>query len=169
MHARLLSASTAALATGALVAAALAGTAGAAPGKGHAYGHGKSHCRAFHATGTGQDHGDGTTNAVLYQGEREVGTSAGSQLALGDPVDGVPTFTGVILLTTPKGTLEAAVEGTFDTVSGEFSARSADLEGKGPLKNASGWLRISGVQDLVTGEFTEVVHAKICVPKKKEH
>ena len=169
MHARLLGTSTAALAAGALVAAALTGPAGAAPGNGHAYGHGKGHCRAFHATGTGQDNGDGTTTAVLFQGQREVGSSAGRDLVLGDPVDGVPTFTGVIVLTTPKGTLEAAVAGTFDTVTGEFAARSAGLEGKGPLKQATGWLRISGVQDLATGEFTEVVHAKVCVPKKKQH
>ena len=167
MHARLLRASAVALATGALVATGLVAPADAGTGSGHAYGQGKGHCRAFHATATGTDNGDGTTTATLYQGTREVGTSAGS-LVPGPIVDGVLPFTGTIVLTTKKGTLVAEVEGTIDTVTGEVSARSVDLDGKGPMKNARGKLRVWGTQDLVTGAFTEKLHARVCVPKKKQ-
>ena len=168
-HTRLARTGAAALAAGALLAAGLAAPADAQPGKGKAHGHAKSHCRALHATGVGTDNGDGTTSATLYQGEREVGTTEGA-LVPGVPVDGVLPFTGTIVLTSfKKGTLEALVEGTFDTVTGEFAARSVDIEGKGPMKNATGKLRLAGVQDLTTGQFTEVVHARICVPKKKQH
>ncbi len=166
---RLVRVGAAAVAAAALVTAGLTAPADAKPGKGHAYGHGKGHCRAFHAIGTGTDHGDGTTSATLYQGPHEVGTSAGA-LVPGDTVDGVLSFTGTIVVTTvKKGTLEAAVEGTFDTVTGSFVARSVDLNGTGAMKNATGRLRIAGTQDLATGLFTEVLHARICVPKKKQH
>jgi hypothetical protein len=167
MHARFRRISAAALATGALVAAGLVAPADAVTGKGHAYGHGKGHCRAFHATATGTDNGDGTTTATLYQGTRQVGTSAGS-LVPGATVDGVLPFTGTIVLTTKKGILGAEVEGTFDTVTGEFSAHSVDLDGKGPMRNARGKLRVWGTQDLVTGAFTETLYARVCVPKKKQ-
>lgn len=168
-HSRLLRVGAAALASAALLASGLSAPAEAKPGKGHAHGHGKGHCRAFHATGSGTDNGDGTTSATLYQGSREVGSSEGV-LVPGDTVDGVLSFTGTIVVTTvKKGTLEAAVEGTFDTVTGEFAARSVDLDGTGPMKNATGRLRLAGTQDLTTGSFTEVLHARICVPKKKQH
>lgn len=165
-HRRLARTGAAALATGALLAAGLASPADAA-GKGHAYGHLKSHCRALHATGVGTDNGDGTTSATLYQGDRAIGTSEG--MLAGEIVDGMLAFTGTIVLTTSRGSLEATVEGTFDTVTGDFAARSVDISGKGPMKNATGRLRLAGTQDLVTGEFTEVVQAKVCTPKKKQH
>jgi hypothetical protein len=156
----------AALTAGVLMTVGLAAPADAANGKG--YGHAKPQCRGFHATGTGTDNGDGTTSATLYQGKREVGSSEGD-LAPGVPgADGILPFTGTIVLTTWKGTLEATVVGTFDTVTGEFAAKTNDVEGKGPLKNATGKLRIAGIQDLVSGTFTEVVHARVCVPKKKQ-
>jgi hypothetical protein len=171
MHARtyrrLARTGAAALATGAVLVAGLVAPADALTGKGHAYGHLKSHCRALHATGVGTDNGDGTTSATLYQGDRTVGTSEG--VLAGEIVDGMLAFTGTIVLTTSKGSLEAAVEGTFDTVTGDFAARSVDISGKGAMKNAAGRLRLAGTQDLVTGEFTEVVHAKVCTPKQKQH
>lgn len=155
-----------ALTTGVLLTAGLAAPAEAA-GKG--YGHGKPQCRALHATGTGTDNGDGTTTATLYQGKREAGSSEGSLVPGVPGADGLLPFTGTIVLTTWKGSLVAQVEGTFDTVTGEFAAKTSDIAGKGPLKNATGKLRIAGVQDLTTGTFTEVVHARVCVPKKKQH
>ncbi len=167
MHARLLNACVAALAAGALVAAGFVAPAQSAVGKGHAYGHAKGHCRALHATGTGTDNGDGTTSATLYQGSRVVGSSEGSLVPGVPDADGLLPFTGTILLTTSrKGTLEVEVEGTFDTVTGEFSARSVEMAGKGPMRNARGKLRVWGVQDLAAATFTETVHARICVPKK---
>jgi hypothetical protein len=166
MHTRSGRIAAAALATGVLMTAALAAPAEAAHPKG--YGQGKAHCRALHATGTGQDLGGGATSATLYQGKRVAGSSVG-QLETGVPgEDGLLPFSGTILLTTWKGDLVAEVEGTFDIVTGVFRARTHDLEGKGPLKNATGRLRIVGIQDLATGEFTEAVHARVCVPKKSQ-
>jgi hypothetical protein len=165
-HSRSRRFAAAALVTGVLMTAGLAAPADAA---GNAHGKGKQHCRALHGTATGTDNGDGTTSATLYQGKREAGHVAGS-LATGVPgPDGLLPFSGVIVLDTWKGALEAEVEGTFDTVTGAFSARTQDLAGKGALRNASGRLRITGLQDLATGQFTEVVHARVCVPKKHQH
>ncbi|MBF4769077.1 hypothetical protein ISU10_15020 [Nocardioides agariphilus] len=169
MHARLLRAGAVAVATGALVTAGLVAPAHAGPGNGHAYGHLKSQCRGFHATGAGTDNGDGTTSATLYQGGREVGSSAGALVPGVPDADGLLPFTGTIVLTTAKkGALEVSVQGTFSTVTGEFSARSVEVDGRGPMRNATGRLRVWGVQDLATGAFTETVHAKVCVPKKHQ-
>src|SRR5688500_1030900 len=51
---------------------------GKRPGNGNANGHQKLHCRAFHATGVGVDAGNGTTTAILYRGNREIGTTFGT-------------------------------------------------------------------------------------------
>jgi hypothetical protein len=158
-----------ALTTAVLMTGVLAAPAEAADAAGQGYGHSKPQCRAFHAKGTGKDLGGGLTSATLFQGKREVGSSEG-HLVPGVPgPDGLLPFAGTIVLTTWKGTLEAEVEGTFDTVTGVFVATTTDLEGKGPLRNATGKLRVVGLQDLVTGDFTEAVHARLCVPKKKQH
>jgi len=164
LHTRLARATAAALATGALMAAGLSAPAEA----GNANGHGKGHCRAFHAFGEGTDNGDGTTTATIYRGKREFGTTAGT-LTPGATVDGVMSFTGTIVLTNDKGTLDAPVEGTFDTVSGEFAARSSTVTGTGDYAAVTGKLRIWGTQDLTAGTFSEHLHAKLCVPKKKQH
>jgi hypothetical protein len=168
MHARLpkqlARAAAAALATGALMAAGLVSPAEA----GNANGHGKGHCRAFHALGDGVTNTDGTTTATIYRGSHEFGTTTGT-FALGATVDAVTSFTGTIVFTNDKGTLTAPVEGTLDTVSGEFGARSASVTGSDGFANVTGKLRVWGTQNLVDGTFTEHLHAKLCVPKKKQH
>ena len=166
MQARLHRISAAALAAGVMMAAGLVSSADAVPGNGNANGHGKGHCRAFHATGVGTDNNDLTTSATLYHGQNAVGSTEGA-FELVATVDGVLYFTGTILLTTPKGTLDAAVEGTIDTVSGDFAAHSTEVVGAGAFKNATSKLRVWGTQDLAALTFTEVVHARICVPKKE--
>jgi hypothetical protein len=168
MHARLRRAAAATLATGALMAAGLSAPADAKPGNGNANGHGKGHCRAFHALGDGVTNTDGTTTATVYRGSREFGTTTGT-FTLGETLDGVTSFTGTIVFTNDKGTLTAPVEGALDTVSGEFGARSSSLTGTDDYANVTGKLRVWGTQNLTDGTFSEHLLAKLCVPKKKQH
>ncbi len=173
MHARLSTparAAAAVLATGALMAAGLVAPAHSQPGNGNgnANGHSKGHCRAFHAFGTGIDNGDGTTSATVYRGKREFGTTVGT-LVPGAMDGDVQSFTGTIVFTNDRGTLTAPVDGAFDTASGQFAARSTDVTGTDGYADVTGKLRIRGTQDLTAGTFTEHLHAKLCVPKKKQH
>ena len=152
-----------------LFAASVLAPAEAKPGNGNANGHDKGHCRAFHARGEGVDAGTGTTTATIYRGNREIGTTVGT-FTLGAPdADGVAPFTGTIVFTNDKGTLDAPVEGTIDTVSGEFDSVSNSVTGTGDYANVTGRLRFFGVEDLSGLTFTETVHGKLCVPKKKTH
>jgi hypothetical protein len=171
MHARLpkrlARASAAALATGALMAAGLSAPADA----GNANGHGKGHCRAFHALGDGVTNADGTTTANIYRGSHEFGTTTGT-FVLGTAVDDVTPFTGTIVFANDEGTgtLTAdPVEGTLDMVSGKFRASSSAVTGTGDYANVTGKLRVWGTQDLTDGTFSEHLLAKLCVPKKKQH
>jgi hypothetical protein len=176
MHARLRRATAVAIATGALLAAGSAPAADATPGHGHANGHGKGHCRAFHGWGEGVDEGASgesveggtTTRATIYRGHREFAIALGT-LKPGGFVDGMLSFSGNIVLDNAHGTLSAPVDGSFDTVTGEFDSRSDTVTGTGDYANVTGWLHFWGEQDLTDGSFTETVHGKLCVPKKKQH
>jgi hypothetical protein len=167
---RLRRSAAALLATAGLVAAGLtaAAPAGASHGHGHAWGHFKGHCRAVHATGVGTDDGAGTTTATLYRGKRAIGTTVGT-LTMGVVTDGVAAFTGTIVFTDAAGTLDAPIEGTLDTATGEFMATSDSVTGTGGHQSVTGKLTFRGVEDLATQTFTEVVHGKLCVPKKQPH
>ena len=167
---RLRKAAAALLATGGLFAAGLtaAAPAEASNGHGHAWGHLKGHCRAVHATGVGTDDGAGTTTATLYRGKRAIGKTVGT-LTIGTPADGVAPFTGTIVFTDAAGTLDAPIEGTFDTATGEFMATSESVTGTGAYASVTGRLTFRGVEDLTAQTFTEVVHGKLCVPKKHPH
>jgi hypothetical protein len=157
------------LITSGLFAAGVLAPADAKPGNGNANGHDKGHCRAFHARGEGVDDGTGTTTATIYRGNREIGTTVGTFTLTGLDADGVASFTGTIVFTNDKGTLDAPVEGTVDTVSGEFVSVSDSVTGTGGYANVTGRLRFAGVEDLGGLTFTESVHGKLCVPKKKTH
>lgn len=158
---------TSALFAAGVVAPADAQT-GKGPGNGNANGHQKLHCRGFHATGVGVDDGTGTTTAVIYRGNREIGTTVGTFTA--EPGEGgVVSFTGAIVFTNDVGTLTAPVVGTLDTVSGEFVSTSDSVTGTDGYDDVTGRLRFAGVQDLGGMTFTETVHGKLCVPKKKQH
>jgi hypothetical protein len=156
--------SAALILTAGLLTAGLVAPADAVPG-----GSATERCTGFHARGVGADDGAGNTTATLYRGQREFATSAGT-LVLGpvDPETLVSTFTGTIVLTNDKGTLSATVEGTVDTVSGDFAAISTDLTGTVGYADTTGRLRFRGTEDLVTGEFTEHLYGKLCVPKVKK-
>jgi hypothetical protein len=158
------------LAAAGLVAAGLtaAAPAEASHGHGHAWGHFKGHCRAVHARGVGTDDGAGTTNATLYRGNRAIGTTVGT-LTIGTITDGIAPFTGTIVFTDAAGTLNAPIEGTLDTATGEFMATSDSVTGTGAYGSVTGELTFRGVEDLTALTFTETVHGKLCVPKKHPH
>ena len=155
--------------TSALFAAGVVAPADAKPGNGNANGHQKLHCRAFHATGEGVDDGSGTTTAVISRGNREIGTTLGTFTVTGVDAEGVASFTGTIVATFAAGTLIAPVVGTLDTVTGEFVSTSASVTGTDGYAEVTGRLTFAGVEDLGGLTFTETVHGKLCVPKKKQH
>ena len=155
--------------TSALFAAGVVAPADAKPGNGNANGHQKLHCRAFHASGEGVDDGSGTTTAIIYRGNREIGTTLGTFAAGVPDADGVLPFTGTIVFSNDAGTLVAPVVGTLDTGSGEFVSTSDSVTGTGGYEDVTGRLRFAGVEDLEGLTFTETVHGKLCVPKKKQH
>lgn len=156
-----------ALATTGLVAAGLAAApVDASPG--HAWGHLKGHCRAVHRTGVGTDDGAGTTTATIYRGSHEVGSTVG-MFVTGPPTDTVVPFTGTIVFTDTHGTLNAPVTGTLDPATGAFASASDTVTGTGDYSTVTGALSFRGVEDLTALTFTEVVHGKLCVPKRVQH
>ena len=126
-------------------------------------------CTGFHARGAGVDTGMGTTTATLYRGKREFATSVGTfTLGAVDPDTLVASFTGTIVLSNDRGTLNAPVEGTLDTVSGVFTSVSTAVTGTGEYADTTGRLRFRGSEDLGGLTFTEHVYGKFCVPKVKK-
>ena len=87
----------------------------------------------------------------------------------GVDAEGVVSFTGTIVFTNDRGTLVAPVVGTLDTVSGEFVSTSDSVTGTDGYADVTGRLTFAGVEDLGGLTFTETVHGKLCVPKKKQH
>jgi hypothetical protein len=136
---------------------------------GNAYGHDKGHCRAYHARGEGIDDSLGTTTATIYRGQRAVFTSVGTFQVGSVDADGVATFSGTIVLTNDLGTLNAPVDGTLDTHTGEFVSVSDSVTGTGSYTMVTGRLRFAGVEDLQGLTFAETVQGKLCVPKKHAH
>jgi hypothetical protein len=169
MHMRLRRSAAAALVTVGIITAGLVATpADAKPGNGNANGHGKGHCRAFHARGEGTDDGGGTTTATILRGNREIGTTVGHFTP--DGMDGtLVSFTGTITFSNDHGTLVAPVEGTLDIATGEFRSSSDTVTGTADYADVTGRLRFWGVEDLTALTFTETIHGKLCVPKKKPH
>jgi hypothetical protein len=155
--------------TSALFAAGVVAPADAKPGNGNASGHQKLHCRAFHASGVGLDAGNRTTTAIIYRGNTEIGTTFGEFEPGVLDADGVLSFIGNIDFTNDKGTLVAPVVGTLDTVTGEFVSTSDSVTGTGGYAEVTGRLTFAGVQEIGGINFTETVHGKLCVPKKKQH
>ena len=123
---------------------------------------GRTSCHAVDASGVGQDLGGGRTVAQISDGGLLQGTTAASFQITG--LSGtVASFAGTITFTTNRATLTAAVSGTLDLATGAFSATTSSLSGTGKLAGASGSLVFSGVENLATGAFTEVVSGSICV------
>ena len=156
--------------TSALFAAGVVAPADAKPGNGNANGHQKLHCRAFHASGVGVDDGNGhhhRRHLPRQPGDRHH-RSARSTVT-GVDAEGVASFTGTIVFTNAAGTLVAPVVGTLDTVSGEFVSTSDSVTGTDGYADVTGRLTFAGVEDIGGLKFTETVHGKLCVPKKKQH
>ncbi len=154
--------SAALLITAGLFTAGVVAPADAIPG-----GSATERCTGFHARGAGVDDGMGTTTATLYRGKREFATSVGT-FVLGSEVDGVASFTGTIVLTNARGSLNAPVEGTLDVTTGKFASVSTDVTGTGGYADTTGRLRFRGREDLGGLTFTEHVYGKLCIPKAKK-
>jgi len=123
---------------------------------------GGTSCRNINATGVGQDLGSGQTVGQISDGGLLQGTTAASFSITG--ISGtVASFAGPITFTTNRATLTATLVGTLDLASGAFSAASSGIFGTGKLAGATGSLSFSGVENLATGAFTEVVSGSICV------
>jgi hypothetical protein len=74
-------------------------------------------CVPVHATGVGQDLGDGRTQATISSHRFVVGHTAAA-FTINQVVGTTASFTGPIVFTNRLGTLTAQVAGTFDVVSG---------------------------------------------------
>jgi len=117
----------------------------------------------------GVDDHKGATSAVISRGNREIGKADGT-FVLGVPdADGMLPYTGRILFSNDKGTLVVPVVGALDTASGEFVSTSDSVTGTDGYVDVTGRLTFAGVEDLIGLTFTETVHGKLCVPKKKQH
>jgi hypothetical protein len=118
-------------------------------------------CHNINAKGVGQDHGGGQTTAQIIGGGLLQGTTQGSLVITG--LSGtVASFEGTIVFTMNNATLTAQVSGTLDVATGEFSATTSSISGTGKLAGATGSLSFNGVEDLLTGSFTENVTGEVC-------
>jgi len=117
-------------------------------------------CAPAHAVGIGQDLGGGNTTATISHGGRLNGTTTGSFAISGVP----PVFAidGTVVFTTNGGTLTATVSGTFNVLTGEFTASGPVSAGTGNLAGTTGILTFQGVEDLATGVFTETITGTLC-------
>ena len=119
-------------------------------------------CHNINAKGIGQDNGDLTTIAQITGGGLLQGTTAAAFTPTGFIFPDF-FFTGTITFTTNNGTLTAALTGSLNVVTGEFTATTTGMSGTGQLAGVTGQLTFSGVEDLSTLVFTEDVTGEICV------
>jgi hypothetical protein len=119
-------------------------------------------CHRIDASGIGQDQGGGHTVAQISDGGLLQGTTAAAFSITG--LSGtLASFVGTITFTTNRATLAAEVTGTLDLATGVFGATTSSLSGTGKLEGATGGLVFAGVENLLTGTFTEVVAGQVCV------
>lgn len=119
-------------------------------------------CHSIDATGVGQDLGGGSTIAQISDGGLLQGTTAASFTA---DFSGFPVIliAGTVTFTTNKGTLTVAVTGSLNAFTGGFAASGPVTGATGKLAGATGSLSFAGVENLLTGSFTETVTGSICV------
>jgi hypothetical protein len=122
---------------------------------------GAEDCTNIHATGVGQDLGNGVTVATISRGGWLNGATSGAFVITGGAP---PVFTvaGTVVFTTKHGTLTLTAAGTFDVSTGAFMTSGPVSAGTGNLVGATGTLTLAGVQNLATGAFTETVTGTIC-------
>jgi hypothetical protein len=119
-------------------------------------------CHRIDASGVGQDQGGGNTVAQISNGGLLQGTTAAAFTITG--LSGtLASFVGTITFTPNRATLAAEVAGTLDLATGAFNATTSSLSGTGKLEGATGSLAFAGVENLLTGTFTEVVAGQVCV------
>jgi hypothetical protein len=119
-------------------------------------------CHRIDASGVGQDQGGGNTVAQISNGGLLQGTTAAAFTITG--LSGtLASFVGTITFTPNRATLAAEVAGTLDLATGVFNASTSSLSGTGKLEGATGGLVFAGVENLLTGTFTEVVAGQVCV------
>ena len=119
-------------------------------------------CHKINARGTGQDHGDFTTEAQIRGGGLLQGTTTAAFAPTGQ-VGTVVSFAGTVTFTTNKATLTVSVTGTLDIATGAFSSSGPVTASTGKLAGATGNLTLNGVENLSTGAFTETIDGQICV------
>lgn len=120
-------------------------------------------CHSVHARGFGHDHGDGTTDAVLF-GPSLLATTRAS-FTIVDVVNGVASMDGEILVDTLLGELVVPITGSFDLGSGAFHAEGAIASGTALLAGATGELVFDGVEDFASATFVETVTGDVCAPR----
>jgi hypothetical protein len=117
-------------------------------------------CVPIHATGVGQDLGNGMTEATISSH----GVVLGSTHASFTPTSVTPTsesFTGPIVFSSDVGTLTAQVNGTF-YASGMFTATSTSITGTRLLRGVSGQVTLNGTENPSLA-FTETITGELCV------
>jgi hypothetical protein len=119
-------------------------------------------CHRIDASGIGQDQGGGNTVAQISDGGLLQGTTAAAFTITG--LSGtLASFVGTITFTPNRATLAAEVAGTLDLATGAFNATTSSLSGNGKLEGATGRLVFAGVENPLTGTFTEVIAGQVCV------
>lgn len=103
-----------------------------------------------------------TTVAEIFCGILK-GTTAGS-FEFTRVVDNIVTFIGSLVVTTDSGWVAFDIEATTEVVenTSTYESTGTVAEGTGIYAGATGVVRIDGVQDLTTGEFTQTVVGEIC-------
>jgi len=101
------------------------------------------------------------TRASIQSGGLLNGTTASTLSVAGVEPPNL-LFAGTIVSTTKHGTLTAAIMGSLDTITGEFSATANVTSGTGKLESAYGMLSLEGVEDLATGRFVEEIGGIVC-------
>jgi hypothetical protein len=119
-------------------------------------------CVPIVAQGDGQDLGNGNTTATITTHGLLLGTTAASFTITGTSGTTV-SFVGPLVFTTPLGTLTAQLTGSLDSATGSFQSDSTSLTGTGLFRRVSGKVRLVGVENLLTGSFTETVTGRLCI------
>ena len=118
-------------------------------------------CLPVKASGIGQDQGNLVTTARITTHGILLGTTR-AEFTITGAVGTTVSFVGPIVFTTHIGTLTAQLTGTLDAATGVFGADSTIESGTGLLRGVTGNLRFDGVQNLVTGSFTETITGRLC-------
>ena len=127
-------------------------------------GHATEDCAEVQARGDGGTLPDGTTAATIQNGILR-GTTHGV-FGITGLQGNTLLFAGTLTFDTKHGTLETQVVGTLDLTSGAFTTDTvAFTSGSGNFAGATGTISVTGVQNLVTGTFTETLRGQVCLPE----